>query len=56
MMMFVKFPITQLRLEIRVAILCMLAVSLSSPYMLLTYTKKFNICSYAIYLLSLKLQ
>ena len=56
MMMFVEFPVTQLRLVIRVSILCVLAVDLSGPYMLLTYTEKFNVCSYTINSHDLKLQ
>ena len=56
MMMFVGFPVTHLRLVIRASILCTLAVGLSSPYILLTYTEKLNICSYGINLHSLKLQ
>ena len=56
MMMFVGFPVTQLRLVIRVSILHTQAVSLIGTYMLLTYTKKLNVCSYIINLLSLKLR
>ena len=54
--MFIRFPVTQLRLLIRVSILHTLAVGLIGPYMLLPLTKKLNICSYIISLLSLKLQ
>ena len=54
--MFVGFPVTWLRLLIRVIILCMQVVSLMGPYMLFTYTKGLNACSSVIDLLSLKLQ
>ena len=56
MMMFVGFPVTQLRLVLRVSILHMLAVGLTGPHMPLPYTKKLNVCSYVINLLYLKLR
>ena len=56
MTMFVRFPVTRLRLVIRVSILHTLAISLIGPYMPLPYTEKLNICSYIINLLNLKLQ
>ena len=55
MKMFVGFPITRLRLVIRVSVLLVLAVSIISYYMLLTYTKRLNVCSHVINLLYLKL-
>ena len=54
MTMFVRFPVTQHRLVIRVSILCTLAVGLISHYMLLPYTEKLNACSYIINFLYLK--
>ena len=53
--MFVGFPVTRLRLVIRVSILRKLAVGLIGHYMLLPYTERLNICSYIINLLYLKL-
>ena len=54
--MFVGFPVTRLRLVIRVSILHMHAVGLIGLYILLTYTEGLNVCTYVINLLSLKLQ
>ena len=51
MMMFVGFPVTRLRLVIRVSIPCTLAVGLIGHYMLLPYTEKLNACNYIIELL-----
>ena len=45
MMMFVGFPVTRPRLVTRVSVLCMLAVGLIGPYMLLPYTKRLNVFS-----------
>ena len=53
--MFVGFPVTWLRLVLRVSILCTLVVGLIGHYMLLPYTKKLNACSYVINLLYWKL-
>ena len=53
--MLVVFPVSRLRLVLRVSVLCMLAIGLISQYMLLPYTKKLNACSYIINLLYLKL-
>ena len=55
MTMFVGFPVTRPRLVIRVSLLLTLAVGLIGHNMLLPYTKRLNICSYAISLLYLKL-
>ena len=54
--MFDGFPATQLRLVIRVNILCTQASGLIGPFILLTYNEKLNVCSYTIHLRSLKLQ
>ena len=53
--MFAGFPVTRLRLVIRVSILHTLAAGLISHYMLLPYTEKLNAYSYEINLLYLKL-
>ena len=53
--MFVGFPVTRLRLVLRVSVLRMLAVGLIGHYMLLPYTEKLNPCSYIINVLYLKL-
>ena len=55
MIMSIGFPVTRLRLVIRVSILRMLAVGLIGHYMPVPYTKKLNACSYIINLLYLKL-
>ena len=55
MMMLIGFPVTWLRLVIRVTKLRMLAAGLISLYMPLPYTEKLNVCSYIINLLYLKL-
>ena len=53
--MFFGFPVTLLRLVIRVSVLLTQAVDLIAPYMLVMYTKGLKVCSYIINLLSLKL-
>ena len=55
MMMFVGFPVTRLRLVLRVSIPRMLAVGLISHYILLLYIEMLNVCNYMINLLYLKL-
>ena len=55
MMIFIGFPVTWLRLVIRVTELRTLAAGLISLYMPLPYTKKLNLCNYIINLLYLKL-
>ena len=51
MTMYIKFPVIQPRLVIRVSVLRTLAVGLIGHYMLLPYTEKLNACSYVINLL-----
>ena len=53
--MFIGFPVTWLRLVLRISVLRTLAVSLIGHYMLLPYTEKLKACSYIINLLYLKL-
>ena len=53
--MFVGFLVTRHRLVLRVSVLRTLAVGLIGHYMLLSYTKKLNVCSYVINLLYWKL-
>ena len=48
MTMFDGFPVTWLRLLLRVRLLCTLVVGLIGPNMPLPYTERLNVCSYIV--------